>query len=113
MHLKAELLSQGPVIQADGAHIKQILTNLISNALEAFGEAEGHITVAAGDIRKSRSFPMDWKPKAKSYACLSVSDSGCGMDSATLEKIFDPFFFHQVHGPWLGVARYSGSGAGA
>ncbi|MBF0529831.1 MAG: PAS domain S-box protein [Deltaproteobacteria bacterium] len=109
VHLKSEFPSQGPIIQADEVHIKQILTNLISNAVEAIGEAEGHITVAAKvvaaeDIRKSRFFPMDWKPKKRSYVCLSVGDTGPGLDVETIERIFDPFFTTRFTGRGLGLS---------
>jgi PAS domain S-box-containing protein len=108
VHLKAELSSRGPIIQADGVHIKQILTNLVSNAVEAIGEAEGRITVAVGvvsaeEIRKSKFFPMDWKPKERSYACLSVTDTGPGLDAAANERIFDPFFTTRFTGRGLGL----------
>ncbi len=97
VHLKAELPSLGPPIKADGAHLTQILTSLIANAVEAIGEGEGEISLAVHavpgiDVRESRFFPLGWKPKAKAYACFSVVATGCGMDSSTLDRIFDPFF---------------------
>ncbi|MBF0525466.1 MAG: PAS domain S-box protein [Deltaproteobacteria bacterium] len=108
VQLRTEFPSQGPVIQADDAHIKQILTNLISNAVEAIGQAEGRITVAvkvvtAGDIHKLKFFPMDWKLKERRYACLSVRDTGPGLDAETIERIFDPFFTTRFTGRGLGL----------
>ena len=39
---------------------------------------------------------------------LAVSDSGCGMDRATIDKIFDPFFTTKLTGRGLGLAACHG-----
>jgi PAS domain S-box-containing protein len=106
--LEANIPPDEMKILADASHIRQILTNLILNASEAIGKQEGFVTVAvhpvpASDIHESRFFPLDWKPVAKSYACVSVSDTGCGIDAATQEKIFDPFFSTKFTGRGLGL----------
>jgi PAS domain S-box-containing protein len=108
IHLRTELPDRGPIIQGDAVHMKQILTNLVSNAVEAMEESEGNITVrvrvaAASEIQGLRFFPLDWEPKAKEYACLSISDTGSGMDVATREKVFDPFFSTRFTGRGLGL----------
>jgi two-component system cell cycle sensor histidine kinase/response regulator CckA len=108
VRLQNEFPQLGPTILAVGVHIKQILTNLVLNAGEAIGEQEGTITVAirvmaATEIGDARFFPSDWQPKAKNYACLSVSDTGCGLDSMILERIFDPFFSTKFAGRGLGL----------
>jgi two-component system, cell cycle sensor histidine kinase and response regulator CckA len=109
VHLEINLPPEEVMIPADTDHIKQILTNLVLNASEAIGEQEGFISVAihpvaASDIPESRFFPSEWKPAAKSYACLSVSDTGCGIDAVTQETIFDPFYSTKFAGRGLGLA---------
>jgi CheY-like chemotaxis protein len=42
------------------------------------------------------------------YACLTVKDSGCGMDSATLDRIFEPFFTTKPTGRGMGLAASLG-----
>ena len=34
------------------------------------------------------------------YVCLTVEDDGRGMDEETRNGIFEPFFHHQISGPW-------------
>ena len=109
VHLKTEIPLQGPTILANPVHIKQILTNLLLNASEAIGDQEGDILVAiceksSPQVEESRFFPPEWEPKAAGYACLSVSDTGCGLDTEVLEKIFDPFFSTKFIGRGLGLS---------
>jgi PAS domain S-box-containing protein len=108
VHLEMEFPDDEPIIRADAVQIRQILTNLVVNAGEAIGEREGSVIVAvhvipAADIRASRFYPPEWEPKEENYACLSVSDTGIGMDQDTLEKIFDPFFSTKFLGRGLGL----------
>jgi CheY-like chemotaxis protein len=84
------------------------MTNLAVNAAEAIGDGEGDITVAievvaAGDMRASPFHPVDWTPQAETYACVSVTDTGCGMSPETLDRLFDPFFSTKFTGRGLGV----------
>ena len=109
VHLKTGYPSMRPIILGNNVHIKQIFANLVSNAVEALGQKEGSITAAIGVTEKAeieglRFFPIDWAPKAERYVCLSVSDTGCGMDLTTIEKVFDPFFSTKFTGRGLGLS---------
>jgi PAS domain S-box-containing protein len=109
VHLKTDFPPRRPIILGDSAHIKQIITNLVSNAAEAIDQNAGDITVAiqvtaTAEIQGLRFFPLDWEQKAEQYVCLSVSDTGCGMDVATQEKVFDPFFSTKFTGRGLGLS---------
>lgn len=109
VHLRVLLSSPGSVILGDGVHVKQMLTNLISNALEAIGDREGEITVAcedmgAGENPRERFFPPDREPGGRDWVCLSVSDNGGGLEEGTLDKIFDPFFSTKFTGRGLGLS---------
>ena len=82
---------------------------MIANSAEAIGDAQGEIVIAvdtarAADISASRFFPMDWTLQAETYAYISVSDTGCGLDAANLEKIFEPFFSTKFAGRGLGLS---------
>jgi PAS domain S-box-containing protein len=72
-------LSGAPVrVSADGARISQVLTNLLSNAIK-FSAAGGTVTVSVTSDPSRR------------HAVLIVSDTGVGIDAATLERLFQPF----------------------
>lgn len=109
VHLRTKLPLEGPIVQGDVIHLTQILSNLISNAVEAIGDREGAITLAlsvmpATEIRASRLFPLAWDPTSREYACVSVADTGVGIDAPTLDKIFDPFFSTKFTGRGLGLS---------
>ncbi|MHB8066674.1 MAG: ATP-binding protein [Desulfobaccales bacterium] len=78
-----------PTVEADRNQMKQVLVNLINNAMEATEEA-GMITLASG--------------VTDGQIWFSVQDTGKGMDPETLEKIFNPFFTTKDKGTGLGLA---------
>jgi len=99
---------EGLLVSADAAQLKQVLSNLVINADEALGEGPGDITVTiaalpASALPAAEMAPAGWNPTAGNYACLSVADTGCGVDSETLEKIFEPFFSTKFTGRGLGL----------
>ena len=69
-------------VEADKGQMEQVLMNLCVNARDAMPDG--------GDlwIRTRREIGSE----PKDQAIIEVADSGCGIDKATLEKIFDPFF---------------------
>jgi PAS domain S-box-containing protein len=113
MVLKTDLPSHGPAIHTNANYIHQILTNLITNAWEAVGEGGGSIhlgvkTVYPADIPTAHRFPIVWQPDENAYACLEVTDAGCGIADKDIEKIFDPFFSEKFTGRGMGLAVVMG-----
>ncbi|MBB5349026.1 response regulator [Desulfoprunum benzoelyticum] len=111
--LETDFLSPGPVVLANANQVQQILTNLITNGREAIGDTTGRIsvvtrTVPTADIPKVHIAPTDWQTAAETFACLEVTDSGCGMTEEEMERIFDPFFSTKFTGRGLGLAVVTG-----
>src|SRR4030095_13574487 len=84
---------QLPSVLPDSTQMHQLVTNLVTNAWHAMNDAPGRIEVNAAtfnvDADFSRTHP-DLRPGR--YVRLSISDTGHGMDGATIERIFEPFF---------------------
>jgi PAS domain S-box-containing protein len=110
--LRFHLAPSLPAVEADATQIRQIIMNLVINASEAVGDASGVIAISTGVARVNAEYletiryNMDLKPG--DYVVLEVSDSGCGMDEATIARIFDPFFSTKFTGRGLGLAAVLG-----
>jgi two-component system, NtrC family, sensor histidine kinase HydH len=76
-------------IECDPEQIKQLLLNLILNAVQATGDG-GAVTI--------RSF------FSRDVLSMEVSDNGCGIAPEAREQIFDPFFTTRENGTGLGLA---------
>ena len=106
--VETELPSPGPTIRANTNQMHQVLTNLITNVWESIGDNGGTIrliikTVSSADIPASRCFPIDYQPQSIPYACMEVTDTGCGISDKDIEKIFDPFFTTKFTGRGMGL----------
>ena len=101
-----------PPVKVDATQMRQVIINLITNALDALGDKGGLISVSTG-VREcdraylSESYLDDNLPEGR-YVYLEVSDTGYGMDDETKRKIFDPFFTTKFTGQGLGLAAVLG-----
>src|SRR5208283_634717 len=96
---------QTGVAQADPTQIHQVLMNLCINAAHAMDD-KGILEVRLSCVDLSESdladqHIIDLKPGP--YLKLRVSDTGAGMDEATLERIFDPYFTTKEVGKGSGL----------
>jgi PAS domain S-box-containing protein len=96
-------LSPDLAISADPTQVRQILMNLITNASDALGESPGSIT-----LRTGRTDDPPAGSRTHDFVFLEVTDTGCGMDTSTLQRIFDPFFSTKFSGRGLGLAAVMG-----
>lgn len=81
-----------PLVEADGEALKQVMLNLIINAIQATSET-GEITIAtATSAQDGRE------------AIVTVADDGEGIAPENLDKVFDPFFSTKPQGTGLGLA---------
>jgi PAS domain S-box-containing protein len=109
---KMELDRNLPLIMADSGQIQQVVMNLITNAYEAIGDNAGSITLSTGvrdfDQTTLNASRLESKLTAGCYVWMQVSDTGCGMDDATLQRLFDPFFTTKFTGRGLGMSAVLG-----
>ena len=97
-------LTEDDMVLADAAQIHQILMNLCMNASHAMREKGGVLNISISETSLSDSDPAPVPGmRPGEYVVLKVSDTGCGMDPATLERIFDPFFTTKEQGEGTGL----------
>jgi CheY-like chemotaxis protein len=86
--------------------------NLILNASEALNEKSGVIAVSTGarecDQAYLRECFLGEKLPPGLYVYLEVSDTGCGMDRKTINRVFEPFFSTKFTGRGLGLTAVFG-----
>lgn len=101
-----------PPILADPAQLQQVVMNLIINASDAIGEANGVIQLSTGlanlDAAQIAALHQAAPLLPGRYATLCVQDSGCGMAPEVLARIFDPFFTTKFTGRGLGLSAMLG-----
>ena len=100
-----------PAFEGDGAQVRQIVMNLMTNAADAIGGAPGEIRVqtclCTGEPEPTAT-TFGETMRGRSYVCLEVRDTGIGMDESTRSRIFDPFFSTKESGRGLGLAAVVG-----
>ena len=90
-------------IKADRGQIEQVIMNLAVNARDAMKDG-GQLSVASNNVYLDNEFKKKY-PEAVigSYVCLSISDTGSGMDQETQARIFEPFFTTKAKGEGTGL----------
>ena len=108
LQLDVELAEGLPLVPVDPVHVEQILMNLVLNAVDATPPG-GRIVVAVQVEQEG--------PAAEAAVCLRVRDTGAGIPSELLDRVFEPYFTTKADkGTGLGLAnvraiaeRYRGS----
>jgi two-component system, cell cycle sensor histidine kinase and response regulator CckA len=110
--LKFNFAAKLPAVEADPSQLRQIVMNLITNASDAIGDRSGIISITTGVVDADKSYLgttfLDDGLREGDYVFIEVSDTGCGMDTATQTRVFDPFFTTKFTGRGLGLAAVLG-----
>jgi signal transduction histidine kinase/HAMP domain-containing protein/ActR/RegA family two-component response regulator len=92
-----------PLVKGDPGMLEQVIMNLAVNARDAMprgGILTINLFVVEIDAAGAREHP---EARPGIFVCLRVSDTGCGMDTATMARIFEPFFTTKEVGKGTGL----------
>ena len=103
-----DLPAAGPVINANASQLQLLITNVLTNAWEACEDRPGRVTLVISTVDEEAispnfRYPVDFKPSTRKYACIAVTDTGCGMPEQVFDQIFDPFFSTKFTGRGMGL----------
>ena len=127
--LNYDLRPDLPFTEADVCSIEQVIMNLAVNSRDAMPDG-GEMTISSS-IAEFDTTCTHRNPESSPgrYVCLTVVDTGCGMDDATKDRLFEPFFttkevgkgtgmglataygIIKQHNGWIEVDSSAGSGA--
>ena len=101
--LKCRFFEDLPLIEADVCSIEQVVLNLAVNARDAM-PGGGQLVIATAFIEVDEDYAaIHPESSTGAYVCLTVRDTGCGMDEHTKERLFEPFFTTKEVGKGTGM----------
>ena len=103
IEIKQDIKADCGAIKADPTQIHQVIINLTTNAYHAMEDDGGELMIGLKEI-KLGELDLPYPNMIPGiYACLTIVDTGKGMDKALKEKIFDPFFTTKKIGKGTGM----------
>jgi len=101
--LQSDYCPHLPQIEADTGMLEQIVMNLAVNSRDAMPRG-GKLLITTASVEINEGYATQ-HPDSRTgeFVCLTVSDTGCGMDRKTLERIFEPFFSTKEVGKGTGL----------
>lgn len=96
IELQTEYDDEVRFLNVDEVQIRQLFINLIKNAIEAMSETGGRLRIKSTRLHEETG-----------GVGFEVADTGCGISSEDLERIFDPFFSRKARGTGLGLPMCS------
>ena len=91
-----------PNILMDAGQLDRILANVIANSIDAMSTG-GHIILSTKLVAATELPDLLPEFASENYVCLTVTDTGKGIDSTTREHVFEPFFTTKERGRGTGL----------
>ena len=110
--LMTEIDAGIPPIDGDAGQLRQLLTNLVTNAAESLIDGSGVVSVSVRQQQVAAPLPAlsvhEEEVPRGDYVVLTVADTGAGIDPRIRQRIFDPFFSTKFVGRGLGLSAVLG-----
>ncbi|HYL85163.1 MAG TPA: PAS domain S-box protein [Candidatus Angelobacter sp.] len=103
VHLTVDVGDSPIHLRADPTQLEQVIMNLVVNARDAMPTG-GNLTIEVSRAHLDAEYckhVSDTRPG--NYACIAVTDTGCGMSQEVLSRVFEPFFTTKESGKGTGL----------
>ncbi len=97
-----------PDVASDKFQLRQVVTNLVLNALEAMDGERGVLTLRSESLRLAADRAEHYGLDAGGYVKITVEDTGTGIPVDTRPRLFEPFFSTKAAGRGMGLAAAAG-----
>jgi two-component system, cell cycle sensor histidine kinase and response regulator CckA len=102
-------LAEGlPEVAADEFQLRQVVTNLVLNALDAMEGKRGVLTLRTERLQLDAEQAARYSLKPGDYVRLAVEDTGTGIAAEARDRLFEPFFSTKAQGRGMGLAAAAG-----
>jgi two-component system cell cycle sensor histidine kinase/response regulator CckA len=105
-------LEPGCIVSGDPDHIRQVIDNLLTNAIESLEQGPGTVSVSVRTQDVDEGYINHMLRNADiapgKFVRIEVRDTGHGIDESIRHKIFEPFFSTKFAGRGLGLAAAAG-----
>jgi len=106
--LVLELADGLPEVAADGFQLRQVVTNLVLNALDAMAGKRGVLTLRTEHLQLEAEQAKRYSLEPGDYVQVAVEDTGTGIAAEARERLFEPFFSTKAPGRGMGLAAAAG-----
>ncbi len=112
VQLEVDIAPDVPTVEGDPLQVATMIENLVINGADAAADSGSSVRVELGRFEGRPQTQDDFVHGAETppgvYATIRVRDDGPGLDAATRERMFDPFYTTKNAGRGLGLAVVSG-----
>ncbi len=110
IEIKENISNTCGLVIADATQIHQVAMNLLTNAYHAMEDEGGKLNVTLKEVGLDVDDLQNPTIAAGSYVCLTVADTGAGIDGYVMDRIFEPYFStkEKDKGTGLGLAMVHG-----
>ena len=103
IEIKQYVSNKCGLVMADFTQIHQIAMNLMTNAYQAMEDEGGELEVTLKEVELGVDDLTDPSMTPGAYVCLTVADTGPGMDQSVISRIFEPYFTTKENGKGTGL----------
>jgi len=101
--IRQDINNECGLVMADPTQIHQIVMNLCTNAYHAMEETGGKLKITLKEVELAAEDLKDPAMIPGPHVCLTVADTGPGMEQSIINRIFDPYFTTKEEGKGTGL----------